>query len=135
MMDLQSAALIFCVVIVLAVTAYLIAHRKQLKYDQVWGVALFGALFIPFVMPKMHDRYFFMAEMFALLYAARHPRRWWIPACVTAASFICYAPFLMRQRPIPTQVAALLNLAAVVGVARDLYRSMSAQALCGEAKG
>lgn len=135
MMDLQSAALIFCVVIVLAVTAYLIAHRKQLKYDQVWGVALFGALFIPFVMPKMHDRYFFMAEMFALLYAARHPRRWWIPACVTAASFICYAPFLMRQRPIPTQAAALLNLAAVVGVARDLYRSMSAQALCGEAKG
>lgn len=126
MRDLQSAALIFCIVIVLAVTAYAFSHRKELKLGQVWGVALFSALFIPFVMPKMHDRYFFMAEMFALLYAARHPKRWWIPVCVTASSFICYAPFLMRQRPLPTQVAMLLNLAAIIAVARDIYASMRA---------
>lgn len=133
--NLQMAALIFCIIVVLSVTAYLIAHRKELDFSQVWGVALFSAVFIPFVMPKMHDRYFFMTEMFALLYAARHPRRWWIPVCVTAASFICYAPFLMRQWPIPTQVAALLNLAAIIGVAKDMFADMRAHALCEEAKG
>ena len=134
MKDLQSAAMVFCVVAVLAPTAYIVAHRKRLKLNQVWGVALLSATFIPFVMPKMHDRYFFMAEMFALLYAARWPRRWWMPVCVTAASFICYAPFLMRQRPIPTQVATLLNLAVIIGVARDMYASMRA-AQAEEVKG
>lgn len=134
MANLQMAALIFCVIVVLAVVAYLIAHRKELDFSQVWGVALFSALFIPFVMPKMHDRYFFMADMFALLYAARHPRRWWIPVCVTASSFICYTPFLMRQWTIPLQVAALLNLAAIIGVAKDVFTDMRAHALCEEAK-
>ena len=109
-------------------------NAGELDFSQVWGVALFSALFIPFVMPKMHDRYYFMADMFALLYAARHPRRWWIPVCVIAASFICYAPFLMRQWTIPLQVAALLNLAAIIGVAKDVFTDMRAHALCEEAK-
>lgn len=135
MKELQSAALIFCIVIVLAITLYVIVNRKHLKLDQVWGVAFFSALFLPFVMPKMHDRYFMMAEMFALLYAARHPKRWWMPACVTASSFICYAPIIMRQRVIPTQMALILNLAAVIGVARDVFGSMQAHAACEEAKG
>lgn len=124
MMDLQSAALIFCVVVVLALTCWVFAHRKALSLSQVWGTALFAALFIPLVMPKMHDRYFFMAEMFAVLYAARNPRRICVPVMVIASSFMSYMPFLARQHGVPMSMAAILNIAAAVIVARDIYRGM-----------
>lgn len=132
MEDLQSAALIFCVVAVLSLAYYAFVNRRAIGLEQVWGVALISALFIPMVMPKMHDRYFFMAEMLAILYAARYPKRFFVPVCVILASLICYAPFLMRQWAIPSRLAIVLNGVALLAVGYDVYRSMRAAKAAGE---
>ena len=56
MMDLQNAALLFCAAAVLGVTGYLAAHRKQLRLEQVWAIALLGALFIPLSLIHIYYR-------------------------------------------------------------------------------
>lgn len=53
-------------------------------------------MLVPFVTPKMHDRYFYASDFVLLAVALVHPRLW--PALVLGqvASLLSYAPFLMN---------------------------------------
>ena len=124
MMALQSAALIACVMLTLVAVLYWLMHWREITRDMTLTFALFFALFLPFVMPKIHDRYFFLADMLALLYAAARPKRKALPVLVIGASLMCYIPYLTRQRPLDMRGSALMMLAAIVIVSRDLLCDM-----------
>ncbi|MEL6701877.1 MAG: hypothetical protein AAFO58_09405, partial [Pseudomonadota bacterium] len=47
-----------------------------LNRDAVLKLATISAAAVPFVLPKMHDRYFFMAEVMVLLLALTNRRYW-----------------------------------------------------------
>ena len=124
MPDLQHAALYACVILVLIAVLYWLLHWREITPDMTLELALFFAIFLPFVMPKIHERYFYLADMLSILYAARHPRRRFMPLLVAGASLMCYVPYLTRQRPIDERVLALMMLAALVIVSRDLLARM-----------
>lgn len=124
MPDLQHAALYACVILVLIAVVYWLMHWREITLDMTLEFALFFAIFLPFVMPKIHERYFYLADMLSILYAARHPRRRFMPLLVAGASLMCYVPYLTRQRPIDERVLALMMLAALVIVSRDLLARM-----------
>ncbi|MFR6027375.1 MAG: hypothetical protein ACLUMK_12840 [Christensenellales bacterium] len=42
----------------------------------------------------MHDRYFFLADMLSVLYAARYRDRRFMPLLVVSASLMSYMPFI-----------------------------------------
>lgn len=124
MPDLQHAALYACVILVLIAVLYWLMHWREITPDMTLEFALFFAIFLPFVMPKIHERYFYLADMLSILYAARHPRRRFMPLLVAGASLMCYVPYLTRQRPIDERVLALMMLAALVIISRDLLTRM-----------
>ena len=124
MPDLQHAALYACVILVLIAVVYWLIHWKEITPDMTLEFALLCAIFLPFVMPKIHERYFYLADMLSILYAAKYPRRRFMPLLVVGASLMCYVPYLMRQRPIDERVLALMMLAALVIVGRDLLTRM-----------
>ena len=124
MPDLQHAALYACVILVLIAVLYWLLHWREITPDMTLELALFFAIFLPFVMPKIHERYFYLADMLSILYAARHPRRRFMPLLVAGASLMCYVPYLTRQRPSDERVLALMMLAALVIVSRDLLARM-----------
>ncbi|MDR1838802.1 MAG: hypothetical protein LBQ93_04350 [Treponema sp.] len=57
-------------------------------------IFFFLTLVIPFLLPKMHERYFFAAEVASIVFAVLFPRKWWItlvvilPACATYFNFL-----------------------------------------------
>ena len=110
--------------LVLALGYYLYARRRHVALSQVWRLSLAFTLLMPLVLPKMHDRYFYLAECFALLYALREPKRWFVPVLVTGASFASYMPFLVRERTIDMRVAALMMAAAMGVVLWDIVRTV-----------
>ncbi len=124
MMALQNAALYACVALVLVAVLYWLIHFREVTPDMTLDLALFFAIFLPFVMPKIHERYFFLADMLSVLYAARHRNRRFMPLLVAGASFMSYVPYLMRQRPIDERWLALMMLLALVVVSRDLLAAM-----------
>ena len=135
MQAIQSAALYACVILTLLVVIYWLIHYKEITPDMTLGFALFFAIFLPFVMPKIHDRYFFLADMLSVLYAFRHKNRRFMPLLVIGASFMCYVPYLMRQNPIDERWLSLMMLLALTIVSRDLLAGMKRnRALCGEVK-
>jgi Gpi18-like mannosyltransferase len=123
---LNSALVPFAGAVVLSFVLYLHSRRKYIAQEQVWRLALAFALLLPLVLPKMHDRYFFLAEMFAVLYAVRYPKRWYVAALVCFGSFQSYMPFLARERPVDMRIAAAMIIAAMVVVLMDLVKEMRA---------
>lgn len=75
---------------------------------------------LPFLLPKMHDRYFYAADVLTFVLAVVNPRVWWIAAMVQLSSFMSYGPVIFVHQswfPIPHEnrlnLAALLNGAAL----------------------
>jgi Gpi18-like mannosyltransferase len=54
----------------------------------------FCALTVPFFLPRMHERYFYLAETASILYAVIIPRRWYITLLVILPSCVTYFNFL-----------------------------------------
>lgn len=93
---------------------------------EVLRLALLFALLVPFFLPHMHERYFFTADVLAVLYATADPRRWWVPVAVVSASLLSYLPFLFGVAAIvPFTVLALLMGAGLVRVLLDVLADLS----------
>jgi Gpi18-like mannosyltransferase len=71
----------------------------------------------PFLLPKMHDRYFFPADVFSLLLLClplRHLRI--VPLLVQAASLSVYAAVLAQILSVPLKVQGILLMSAAVAI-------------------
>jgi Gpi18-like mannosyltransferase len=92
-------------------------YEDQQRSREEWLVsaALLSVLGMPYELPGMHERYFFAADLFALVYAFYFPARWYVAAGVQAASSFSYLPFLFRHEPIPRTWLAV-GMTAVLGV-------------------
>jgi Gpi18-like mannosyltransferase len=65
------------------------------------SAALLSALLPPFLLPGMHERYFFAADVLSVVYAFYDPRRWFVPVLIQFASGFSYFPYLFGQEPVP----------------------------------
>jgi Gpi18-like mannosyltransferase len=65
---------------------------------------------VPFLLPKMHERYFYPADVFSLVAALFIPEIWFIPIAYQVISLLSYIPFIFgmnSQMIIP--IAMLMN--------------------------
>ena len=92
----------------------LLRRSVPLTVEQYVYLSLFFALLVPFVLPKMHERYFFIADVLSILFAVLRPRRWFIPVLICGASLISYLPFLRGKENDLTIAAAGMAAALVV---------------------
>lgn len=119
----ERPGLIFGSAIILGIVAILCA-RPRLATDspsRILLAAAFFSLFVPFVLPRMHERYFFLADILAILAAITLPRLWPVPLLVVSASFFSYIPFLFRIESVPQVWLAFSNLLALSFLFRELF--------------
>ena len=121
----SSGASLFAVMLtgaaVLLFLYWLWNTQKSPTDDLLLGAVLFFLLIIPFLLPHMHERYFFPADIFALLFALKAPRRrFLIPLCTVIGSLLSYLPFLFGKKPAELTVAALFILTAIILTGKEL---------------
>jgi len=85
-------------------------------------IATTSALLIPFLLPKMHDRYFFVADVFTFVLACSFPRFWWLAMLMQASSVSAYLSFLFGIASGP-RIGAVFSTAAVIGLVRAYYQA------------
>lgn len=74
---------------------YLFLRRKdRLSTGDLMDLALIFALAIPWLLPRMHERYFYLAETLSIVYAARHPKRWPAAFTLLLGGFLVYRNYL-----------------------------------------
>lgn len=97
-----------------------IVYRSQTKITaaRLIFLAFLSILLTPYVLPKMHDRYFFPADVIAIIFAFYWPRYWYAPVVVGLTSLFTYVRFLAGGAiilPFPWLAAVLLLFIGVLG--------------------
>jgi Gpi18-like mannosyltransferase len=96
-LGLLSAAGIAIAGLYAAYIAYRVARSQPADATSSLYFALLSAVALPYFLPHMHERYFYLADMFSVIYAFYVPRHWYIPIFVVLSSFIAYSAFLSRE--------------------------------------
>lgn len=96
---------------------YWLLRRAHISIiDRVQLVAMTLLLVIPFLLPHMHDRYFYPADVLAIVIAFTNRRLWWLPIPIVAASFMAYLAFLANYYTLPLGIGSMLILLAIFGL-------------------
>jgi Gpi18-like mannosyltransferase len=121
--------------LVAALILYAVVSRVRLTTARI---VLLGAVFVvlvPFFLPAMHERYFYLADVLSVVVAFHLPRRLWpVPVLVQFASAFSYVPFLSQRGPgqdeiatVPFWVLAMAMLAALALLVWELVVAPNGQ--------
>ena len=103
-----------------AVLGYVVAgtrSRRRLDPARLLAAATCSVALVPFVLPKMHDRYFFPADLLSIALAFYVPRLWFVALLFQLSSTLAYVFFLGFRAIDPAvavRAAALINTGQVV---------------------
>jgi hypothetical protein len=67
----------------------------------------------------MHDRYFYLADVFSVIYALYRPRTWYVAALIVGASLLAYIAYVAYDLSyfeafvVDLRIASLLNAIAL----------------------
>ena len=122
--DWYPIGIIFTVLIVLIIA--LLVHRSQANMDRNFWVhlATLSVLIVPFFLPKMHERYFFPADIIAIILAFYFPKFGYIPVVIGLVSLLSYLPFLYGVTPISLAWLALFPLALIAVLGWQLLQTL-----------
>lgn len=85
--------------------------RGRLDDEALLVAALVSVLIMPQFLPHMHNRYFFPADLFAILLATCHSGYWPVALLMQFNSFVTYISFLWHETlmasPVPSWLASL----------------------------
>jgi hypothetical protein len=97
-----------------AVLLWLFIKRKELNREIVLAAALLLSLGIPFILPHMHDRYFFVADVLSLAFAMVFPKLFPVPLLVQFGSLLGYHAYLKLRYLMPMRNGAVALMLALV---------------------
>ena len=79
---------------------------------------------IPFLLPGMHERYFYLADVFTIVTSFFVRRFWPVAVMVQLGSLLSYIPYLWSTTVVPFTVLATVEATAVVAAATILVRAL-----------
>lgn len=82
--------------------------RAKLSPGLLIELALLCAMWLPFLLPKMHERYFYAADVLSIIFAFFFPQLFLVPLTMITVSFFAYQPTLFGVEPIPMGILALV---------------------------
>ena len=112
-----SAALL----LVAAVCAFALYRRNSFSSLQLLTASLLFAVGIPFLLPHMHERYFFMADVLTICYAFCVRRRFPVPVLVSFASLLGYHAYLKMRYLLPMWYGAASLFIVLIVLIFDLF--------------
>lgn len=111
--------------LVLASYAVAAVKRRELDDTVLLGFALLLAMGIPYLLPHMHDRYFFISGVLALVLAFRDRRFFPIPLLAELASLHCYYAYFVRYYLVHPRIGGIFMLIALLLTAAYIIVHMS----------
>lgn len=89
-------------------------RRRPLTSAEIVVLATTVVLTVPFLLPQMHERYFYLADVLTIVTAFYVRRYWPVALVVSACSLLSYAPFLWNTTIVPLPLVAFAEFLAVL---------------------
>lgn len=124
--QVNLSAISMAVILVIAVFVTFFINQNKINSIDWLKLSVLIAIMVPLFLPKMHDRYFYIAEIMAYIYAFVSPGRWLVPILLTLASTGVYIGFLFGGTyvGIPSYLLTMLNCIALAIVVKDFIASI-----------
>lgn len=129
---LSAFGMVLTVVVCLTLISVLAIKKVKVTPKSIFTVAVMSVILVPYVMPHMHDRYFYLAETFFVLYACTKIDRIHLPIMQQLSGLIAYSaygiikPGWFLDDPNSKQIAlcagAILNAGAIGFLIYDLAK-------------
>jgi Gpi18-like mannosyltransferase len=130
---LSQAGMIWAAGLVLLFAFVVYRSRLRLSAGMIVELATISVLVTPYVLPKMHDRYFFPADVFTILFGFWYPRYVAVPALVQFVSVFAYMHFLFGYGIIPFRTLAIIELVPIVILLYHFVARLSSKEAVAEA--
>ena len=95
--DLWPWGLVFAACVVMLLVAIVYKSSAKITAELMVLLATYSVIVVPYILPKMHDRFYFPADVFAIILAFYLPRYWYVPVVVGAVSGFLYLRHLNPQ--------------------------------------
>jgi Gpi18-like mannosyltransferase len=87
--------------------------RNEFTPSLLLELTLVSVLIIPFFLPKMHERYFYPADIISIAFAFYYPQLFYLPILIGGVSFLAYYPFLFETWLVPLSILTLIMLIVI----------------------
>lgn len=130
--DLMLGAATLFALFVLGTTLFFI-YKKELELDvkNIVKVAYLFSLLAPFVLPRMHERYFYLSEMLAVIYFVLNMKKCYIPLLGLFGTITGYNRYLLGVTWLDAnttlRIGATFIAAALVLLFIDVFKSDKAK--------
>lgn len=123
------AGILLCGVVVLCILYF--SFKKQFLIDDeiIIAFALLFSLIVPFLLPHMHERYFYVADVFSILYAFNKKNRFTLSLSVILCSLLCYCPYLFSTTPINLSIVGIIMLIIILFVMNDIKNMINEKSI------
>src|SRR3989344_3735802 len=113
--------LVFAFSFTLFFILFIYRRRYSLNKETVVKLSFLFSLTLPFLLPRMHERYFFAADVTSIIYAFYFPRFYYVPVYVITAALFAYLRYLFGIN-INLSFLALLLLLVIFAVLKDFSK-------------
>lgn len=96
--------------------------KMHINRDVIVILSTISVLAIPFFLPKMHERYFFPADVLSIVYAFYFPKYYYVPIIVGLTSFMTYVSFLFGKSIISFALLPFAMLGMIIIVVHHLWK-------------
>ena len=83
--------------------------KRKITPERMVLLALISMSLTPFVLPRMHERYFYPADALSLIVAFFNPDLWIVPFAFQLSSGLASAVYLKGKPPEPVMYGAIIN--------------------------
>jgi Gpi18-like mannosyltransferase len=121
---LYQPGVLFTGSLILMVSFLIFHSSKKIDASFMLRLGFFFSLLVPFFLPAMHERYFYIADILSIAYAFYFPKRAYLAVMVQFCSFCSYLFFLFHIRAFEGRYLALVMFVAILITAWDIYKDL-----------
>lgn len=126
--SLNLLAILIAVVGCCVMLYFVYTYRKKFTQSDIVTIAFIFTAMIPFLLPRMHDRYFYMCDALAVVYAFYNPKKWYVPLVFLSCSYIDYAWFLFDSAVlVNARIRSLAFMLCLIIVIKDFVKKTITQ--------
>lgn len=126
---------LFLAMFILGTNIFMIYKSKEkITANIYFDIVVLFALLFPYVLPHMHDRYFYIADVLVLIYALINYKRFYVAILATLNSLMGYMIYLWSIPFFPLEndynnsttfrIGSVMYLVSIIVISIDLYKKL-----------
>lgn len=117
---LSKLGIVLLVVIFALVFWYIVKKKIKFNFESILLLSIWSIVICTFLLPYMHERYMFAADVLSLIYVIIYKRNFLIALGIEFISLVSYTMFLFNNYGIPSYVLAFIFLTIVIYLTKDV---------------